>query len=216
MPRTVREHLLTPLDLALLEAISAEGSLVGACRSLGVRRDRGNYRLRRLSQLAGGPVTLASRGGHPQGKTRLTPLGRSLLRRGTGPLGQQPDGARRMDRAVLRGTWHRHPEPHVDLSGGGPPWFVGFQAAEGEAVRVTVDPETILISQRRFPTSARNVLTGRVARVDDAPGGQCRVRVRVGRMEIPVAVTPASVRRLGLRRGASAVLYVKATAVHRV
>jgi molybdopterin-binding protein/molybdate transport repressor ModE-like protein len=202
-----REEWLTPLDHDLLESIARSGSVAGACRALGIGRDRGVYHLERLTELAGGPVVRARRGGAGRGATRLTELGERLRRTPTGSLGRRapPPG-------VLRGTFRSVDGPALELAGG-LRLKVGFTAPEGSTVAVVVDPESVLLAPGRFPSSARNVLRGRVERVEALDPPTVRVTLRVGGVRLPASVTPGSVAELGLRRGRSVYLYLKATAL---
>ena len=211
--------LLTPVDLDLLAAIDREGSLVAACARLGISRDTGVYRLRRMQQALGRPVVVAMRGGGRHGVTRLTPAGRSLL---GGPPGGQvkrdPRTRSPFETNRWRGRWGGAPSPHVRL---GPrlKFYVDFRAEEGEEVVVGLDPEAVLLAKARFVSSARNVLGGTVRQVHSTgPGtGSDRrlVEIRVGGTPFVAAVTDVSVRRLRLVRGARVVLYIKATALKR-
>jgi molybdate transport repressor ModE-like protein/molybdopterin-binding protein len=211
--------LLAPVDVALLDLLSREGNLVAACARLGIGRDRGVYRLRRLARVLGRPAVTSLRGGRGGGSTRLTATGRRVLARGAAP----PIGPRAVPRLTppmnaWTGAWHAAPHPHVDVALGFA-WNVDFLAREGERVSVTLDPEAVLVARSAFPTSARNVLEGTVARVRDTgagTGGERRlVLVRSGRVRVLAAVTDGSVRRLGLAPGRRVVLFVKATALHR-
>ncbi|MCI4317149.1 MAG: TOBE domain-containing protein [Thermoplasmata archaeon] len=211
--------LLTPVDLDLLGTIDREASLVAACRRLGISRDTGVYRLRRLKEALGRPVVETVRGGVRHGVTRLTPAGRSLL--DSAPGGRVKQDARNrpgFDANRWPGTWRSAPHPHVVVN----PrltFHVDFVAQEGEEVVVGVDPEAVLLARARFASSARNVFPGTVRRVlSSGPGtgrGRRLVEMRVEGTPFVAAVTDVSVRSLGLSRGARVVLYVKATAVKR-
>lgn len=216
-----RPILLTPVDLALLSQLGRTASLVEACRGLGITRDRGTYRLRRLARLAGGPVVDAQKGGRFHGSTRLTERGAALLRRGSDAVAVDA-GATARDRGVrpmaLEGVWHQRPQPNVVVEG--LRLFVGFRADESERVRVELDPESVIVATRRFPTSARNVVPGVVRSVRRRGPGtgpvSDRVQVDVGGPLVEATVTERSVDRLGLVRGRRVFLYVKATALRRV
>jgi molybdate transport system regulatory protein len=213
-----RAHLVTDADVALLRALARARSLVEASREVGVSRDRAVYRIARLARAFGGPVVRASRGGAGHGGTRLTPLGDRIVRGGfdavelldARPLA--PPSAPNL----LHGTFHRgrFPELHV---GRGLALRVAFEADDGEAVSVQLDPEAIVVARRRFPSSARNQLTGAVESVRGRPGEPERTMVvRCGGVPLRVAVTEEPVRQLRLRPGARVVLHVKATALRRV
>jgi len=215
---TVREVLLTPLDRALLRALSTDDRLVDACERLGIGRHRGLYRLRRLSRAMGRPITTGLRGGASHGSTRLTDAGRSLLRWPAGaPVASGRRGSAPSHR--LRGRWADGDPPHVEI---GPELTlaVAFPARPGEEVEIAIDPESVIVATERFPTSARNVLPGRVARLRrSGPGtapGRWQLEVDAGGPTIPAAVTPSAVRSLGLRVGRRVYLYVKATSVTRL
>lgn len=218
---TRRNVYVTALDLELLAAVGRTGSLVSASRAVGVSRDRALYRLGRLPAVAGGPVVRSVRGGAHQGGTRLTPRGWTLLRHSAdavavSPLGEPPTvGAA----PVLAGTWRPDPFPRVDL-GQGLSIAVAFSAVDGERVHLAIDPESILLARRRFPTSARNVLPGVVERLRSVgvarPSGLYLVRVAAGAARFEVLLTDRARVELRLRRGAPVVLYLKATAIRRV
>jgi molybdate transport repressor ModE-like protein/molybdopterin-binding protein len=215
---TRRPSWVTALDVALLRALARERSVVAASRRVGISRDRATYRLARLRNAFGGPVVTGVRGGRAHGGSRLTPLGDRIVRGGfdsvalldsrpVTPL-SQPN---RLD-----GIYHRSDTPEV--------WVdprlhlrVAFRAEEREPVSVLLDPEAILVARQRFPSSARNMLAGRVEAVrgDTGPLGRTLL-VRVGAARLRVAVTEEPIRQLHLRRGARVWLYVKATALRRV
>lgn len=205
-----RERWLSPLDRALLEAIATEGTVVGACRALRIGRDRGVYRLRRLTELAGRPLVRADRGGAGRGRTRLTTFGERLRRSPTGPIDPGPPGTGR-----LRGRYSGRGGPHLRLPGG-LDLAVGFEAAEDAPVEVALDPEAVLLARERFPSSARNVLEGTVERVEARDRWTRTVRVLVGRLRFSAALTPRAIAELGLGPGARTYLYIKATALRPV
>ena len=212
---------LTPLDIRLLDLLSREPTLVAACRSLGISRDRGAYRLRRLRRALGRPVVASRRGGEERGRSRLTALGVRLLDRGTETVEATRHG--RSDAStsmtVLRGVWESRPQPSVVLSDG-TRLFVDFLATPDHPVRLSLNPEAVLLASRRYPTSARNVLDGVVTEVRASGPGtggvRCLVTARVGEHRLTAAVTRTSVRNLRLRPGRRVVLYIKATAFERV
>lgn len=211
MPRRSREQVVTPSDVALLATLSQEPNLVSACRRLGMSRDRGMYRLRRLRSALGAPVVRTTRGGVGAGRTELTPEGRALLSLGVGPLhelSRSPGAGAR----VLEGVWRSDPEPVVELRGG-LRLRVSFRASPGDRVVLAVDPESIVLARRRFPTSARNVLEGRVRSVGEGDPTRWSVDVETHGTVLPIAVTPEAVRSLRLRRGTPVFLYLKATAI---
>lgn len=217
---SLRPVLLTPTDVSLLSLLGRSSTLVEACRRLGISRDVGTYRLRRLKRLAGGPVVTTRRGGAGHGATRLTPRGARLLGRGRSRLAVDarpfaPGGPRSATR--LRGQWHASPQPHVAAEG--LTLYVGFRAEEGEPVEVELDPESVIVATARFPSSARNVLAGVVRSVHRRGPGtgpvSVRARITVGRRPFDVALTERSVRELGIARGRPVFLYVKATALRR-
>ena len=94
---------------------------------------------------------------------------------------------------------------------------VAFDASDGEAVSVLLDPESVLVARRHFPSSARNVLRATVEAVRREPGNLgVTLFVRCPGARLRVAMTDEPVRQLGLRTGATVWLYVKATALRRV
>ena len=89
--------------------------------------------------------------------------------------------------------------------------------AIGLVRRVGIEPEAVVVARERFPSSARNVLRGRIESVHGPDGMRALLRVRVGRgLRLDVAVTPGSLAELGLTPGTSVFLYLKATAVLRL
>lgn len=214
----MRETYVTPFDVELLSAVEATGSIVEACERIGMTRDAGMYRLRRLAAALGTPVVASARGGASHGGTALSPSGRRILLQGAGPLrGTARHGSGRPLRLnVLEGPWRSAPQPHVDV-GRGVALFVTFTAREGEAVRVAIEPEAIVVARARFPSSARNVIRGTIESVRNVDALRAVLRVRVGEAtRLDAAVTPRSETALRLRPGAAVYLYLKATAVARI
>jgi molybdopterin-binding protein/molybdate transport repressor ModE-like protein len=214
---TTRETVIAPVDIDLLGLLRRTATLTEACRTLGISRDRGVYRLRRLSRALGAPVVRTVRGGAPHGTTRLTPAGLALLRRGAGRLAARGPSARSTT-VVLAGYYAPGTPPIVQVPGG-PPLAVAFDARPDERVRIVLEAESVLLARQRIATSARNVLEGIVERVHASGpgtgGAQRLVMVRVGTLRLPAAVTTASVQSLRLAPGRRVFLYVKATALHR-
>lgn len=218
MTTSRRTNLVTSTDVALLRALARERSLVGASRRLGISRDRAVYRVERLERAFEGPVVRAVRGGSGHGGSTLTALGDRIVRGGFDSLElldahpltplSKPN--------LLHGVYHRAPNPEVRM-GRSLRLRVAFPAQDGEAVSVLLDPESVVVARRRFPSSARNVLRATVERVrrdPDALGLTLVVRCSGARLR--VAITEEPVRQLGLRPGAVVWLYVKATALRRV
>ena len=199
------ERWLTPVDVRLLREIEREGTLVHAARAIGVGRDRAVYRLERLARLFGGAVALGRHGGPTPGTTRLTPLGRRLLR---GASGVRP-GANRWS-----GVYWREPSPRVVL-GPNLELEVAFGGRDGARVTVEVDPEAFVVARRHVALSARNALGATVEGVQRHPDGTAHLRARWGGRPVRVALTSGSVDRLRLAPGVRAYLYVKAVAVRR-
>jgi molybdate transport system regulatory protein len=209
---------VTDTDVALLRCIGRERSVVAASRAVGISRDRAVYRLDRLERAFGGPVVASARGGRSHGGTVLTPLGDRIVRGGFDAV-EMIDARSLVDAPrpnLVRGVYRAGPPPEVEVARG-VRLRVVFAAEDGERVGVALDPEAIVVARRRFPSSARNVLAGTVARLERPPGGldRCLV-VRVGPLALRVSVTAETVEQLDLRRGARVVLYVKATALRRV
>ncbi len=199
---------LTPLDRKLLRALAETKTLVGACRRVGIGRDRGVYRIRRLEQGWGRPVTRSTRGGGGTGGTRLTELGRRLLRAGGSDRPSDPAG--RGNR--LTGTYRGGTPPVVELSDGAP-LVVAFPGRPGTPVGLRISPEALLVAPGRFPSSARNVLPAHVVRLRPRRSGRVEVTFRTGGQLLRALVTDSAVRSLGLRPGVRSYLYLKATAI---
>ncbi len=200
------DRWVTPLDRRLLGRLAKEPNAASAARALGVGRDRVVYRLARLGRLYGAPVVEAVRGGPGYGGSRLTRLGRSLLRAGSG----LPPAANRWS-----GVYRGGPSPRVALSPSGE-LAVAFRAPDGARVDVGVDPEAFVVGRRKVSLSARNVLEGTVEGVRTKGDGTSVLRVLWARRPVRVALTEGSVRRLRLAVGARVYLYVKAVAVRRL
>ncbi|MCI4360574.1 MAG: TOBE domain-containing protein [Thermoplasmata archaeon] len=215
---TRRARTVSDVDVALLRALARERSVVAAGRAVGISRDRATYRIGRLAAAFGGPVVASERGGRSHGGTRLTPLGDRITRQGFDAvelLDARPLAPPTRSN-LLRGTFHQRPSPEVTI-GPGIRLRVAFAAEDGEPVSLLLDPEAILVAPRRFPSSARNVLAATVVQVRPKGGHEDRrLVVRVGAQRLRIAITEESVRQLGLARGASVWLYVKATALRRV
>lgn len=214
----MRPPTVTDTDVALLRTLARERSVVAASRRIGISRDRATYRIARLERAFGGPVVASVRGGRGHGASRLTVLGDRIVRRGFDAvemLDARPV-APLVHPNVLDGVYHRRPTPEVVL-GNEVHLRVAFPADDGEAVTVLVDPESVLVARRRFPSSARNVLPATLEGVRPNPNGLGATLVaKTGPLRLRVAVTTEPVRRLRLVRGARVWLYVKATAVRRV
>ncbi|MCI4340292.1 MAG: TOBE domain-containing protein [Thermoplasmata archaeon] len=214
-----REVVLTPLDRALLGSLTRASSLVEACERVGISRDRGVYRLRRLGRALRRPVTVTRKGGPEHGTTRLNDLGLALLAQEPGSSVEAARAGRtRSMGSVLTGVYRAGPPPTVTVRGG-PRLAVAFDASPGERVSVRLDPESVLLATRRFDTSARNVLPGVVRTIDRSPahsgGGRVLLGVQVGSHDMAVALTESAVAALRLRPGRAVFLYVKATALRR-
>jgi len=213
-----RTSLVTSTDVALLRSLATERSLAGASRRIGISRDRAVYRIDRLARAFGGPVVASLRGGADHGGTVLTPLGDRIVRGGfesvelldarpVTPL-EPPN--------LLRGVYHRRIPPEVRV-GRSLRLRVTFDVPDGTPVSLLLDPESVIVARRRFASSARNVLTGRVARVRFDPRGRsATLYVQCSGTPIRVTITPETVRDLRLRAGVPVWLYVKATALRRV
>lgn len=199
---------ITPVDRQLLEALALAPSVAEACRRAGLTRDRGVYRLRRLSEGFGGPVVRSRRGGPGVGGAHLTRLGLALLERARGGT----TGGPRRNR--LSGTFHAGPPPHVEVDDG-PSLVVAFRAREGERVAVGCAPESLLLARARFDSSARNVLPVVVAGHRALGRDREEVTLALGPAELRASVTPAAVARLRLERGRRLFVYLKATALRR-
>jgi molybdate transport repressor ModE-like protein/molybdopterin-binding protein len=213
-----RNERVTSTDLALLRSIGRERSVVAASRRVGISRDRAVYRLGRLARAFGGPVVAGMRGGRGHGGSALTSLG-DRIARGTFDALELLEAApvEPLSRPnLVRGVYHAGPEPEVVVDRT-LRLKVAFAADEGQPVALALDPEAIVVARRRFPSSARNVIPGRVesARRSGSALGTTLI-VRIGSTRVRVALTDAPVRQLGLRPGAAVVLYVKATALRRV
>ena len=204
-----REAFLTPTDRRLLRALAREPNLVHAARRLGIGRDRAVYRLRRLHRLYGRPIATGHPGGARRaGATVLTPLGRRLAN------GISPSPPPRPSQSWV-GVYSVGAPPTVTL-GAGAALVVAFRAVDRAKVRVAVDPETILVADRRFASSARNVLEVVVGRITRRPGGGRLLHARWAGRTIRAAVTEESVARLGIAPGRRVVLYLKAVSVRRL
>jgi molybdopterin-binding protein/molybdate transport repressor ModE-like protein len=213
-----RKGRVTSTDVALLRIVSQVRSLTGAGRQVGLTRDQAVYRVSRLARAFGGPVVASVRGGAAHGRTDLTPLGDRIARGGFDSvelLDARP--AVPLERPnLLHGVYRSGPSPEVVLD---PQHHlrVAFEGEDGQPVSVVLDPEAIVVARRRFASSARNVLKGRVSRIDRSRGGPVvTLIVRWGRTPLRIALTEEPVRQLGLRAGVPVYLYVKATAVRRV
>ncbi len=210
-----RDAYVTPLDVELLSALEATGSIVQACARILITRDTGMYRLRRLARALAAPVVVSARGGPKRGGTHLTDDGRRILLHGVGPLRAAPRGKPRgpVGLNVLRGTWHSTPQPHVSLDHG-PALFVTFAAREGEPVSAAIEPEAIVVARTPVRSSARNLLPGIIDAVREVDPMRAVLHVRVGkRTWLDAVVTPRSRSLLRLAPGVRVYLLLKATAV---
>ncbi len=215
---THRSDIVTSTDVALLRSLERDRSLVAASRRVGISRDRAVYRIGRLERAFGGPVVRGIRGGAGHGGTILTALGDRIVRGGFDSvelLDVHPVRPLTVPN-LLRGVYRATPSPEVRV-GRSLRLRVAFPAEDGAAVSVLLDPETVVVARRRFPSSARNVLRGTVEEVrKDADHLGITLVVRCAAAKLRVAVTPEPVRQLGLRPGVAVWLYVKATALRRV
>lgn len=213
-----RANLVTSTDVALLRSLAHERSLVGASRRVGISRDRAVYRIGRLERAFGGPVVRAVRGGAGHGGTTLTELGDRIVRGGFDSvelLNAHPVTPLSSPN-LLHGVYRRTPRPEVHV-GRSLKLRVAFEAEDGENVSVLLDPESVVVARRRFPSSARNVFRATVEAVRPDPEslGLTLVVHRPG-LRLRIALTEEPVRQLELRPGAPVWLYVKATALRRV
>ncbi|MCI4346300.1 MAG: hypothetical protein L3K07_06055, partial [Thermoplasmata archaeon] len=156
-----------------------------ACRRAGLTRDRGVYRLRRLTEGFGRPVVRARRGGLGHGHSTLTPFGRSLLSRS---LRAAPP-SRKANR--LAGSFQAGLPARIRVAGGAE-LIVAFRAREGERVHVSFEPEAILLARHRFPSSARNVLAASVRGFRTSSPEELEVVLAVGALRVRAAITPAA------------------------
>ncbi len=213
-----RPSIVTSDDVALLRSIGRERSLVVASRRAGISRDRAVYRIRRLARAFGGPVVVGVRGGADHGGTVLTPLGDRIARGGFDSiqlLGGRPATPAEQPN-LWRGIYRRGRAPEVRI-GRTLRVRVAFDADDGAAVAVLLDPDAIVVARSRFASSARNVLGGTVAAVRPGRGGFARTLVvRCSGVPVRVTVTPETVQQFGLRPGVRVWLYIKATALRRV
>jgi len=213
-----RAPVVTDTDVALLRSLGRGGSLVAASRQVGISRDRAVYRIARLARAFGGPVVRASRGGAEHGRTTLTPLGDRIVRGGFDAvelLDARPLAPIALPNLV-HGRFLRGPPAEVRV-GRALRLRVAFAAEDGSPVSMLLDPEAVVVARRRFPSSARNVLAGTVEALRRRPdSAEVTLVVRVAGLRLRVAVTEETARELGLRAGATVVLYVKATALRRV
>jgi molybdopterin-binding protein/molybdate transport repressor ModE-like protein len=199
------ERWLTPVDVRLLSELAREPNLVHAAKALGIGRDRAVYRLERLARLYGGIVAAGHRGGATPGATRLTPLGRRLLRSAVGASAAANRWA---------GVYRTRPSPRVELAPGAA-LEVAFRGHDGERVAVEVDPESFVVARSPVDLSARNALVATVEQVRTHADGTAALVATWAGTPVRVALTSGSVRRLGLAPGARAYLYLKAVAVRR-
>jgi molybdopterin-binding protein len=86
-----------------------------------------------------------------------------------------------------------------------------FSDKTGPAI-VGIAPTDILVSRERLPSSARNVLPGRIVRLSRQRSGAIQVTADVG-VELVALVSPEAVSELGLAPGADTVFTFKASAV---
>ena len=215
---TRRPSRVSSTDIALLRSIGRIRSVVAASERVGITRDLAVYRLERLARAFGGPVTRGLRGGREHGRTTLTPLGDRIARGGFDSvelLDARPVAPLSAPN-LLHGRYRPGPPPEVAV-GGGLALRVTFAARGGERVRLALDPEAILVARRRFTSSARNVLPGRVRSIHgsrEAAGRTLWVQTAAGRLR--VALAEETVGELRLAVGAPVYLYVKATALRAV
>lgn len=213
-----RGKAVTSTDVALLQAVARERSVVRASREVGISRDRAVYRIARLGRAFGGPVVQSVRGGRDHGGTVLTVLGDRIVHGGFDSvelLNARPVTPLDLPN-LLHGVYHRTPMPEVRV-GRSLRLRVAFDAEDGAPVSLLLDPEAVVIARRRFPSSARNVLSATVEAVRRAPKALgVTLLVRCSGTRLKVAVTEEPLRELGLKPGVPVTLYVKATALRRV
>jgi tungstate transport system ATP-binding protein len=79
---------------------------------------------------------------------------------------------------------------------------------------VFIDPKEIIISKKRFSSSARNVLKGKITEITDA-GNVVKVKVDAGKPFV-VQITKRSLTEMGLRLGMEVYLAFKASSVQTI
>jgi molybdopterin-binding protein len=81
-------------------------------------------------------------------------------------------------------------------------------------VSVFVDPKEIIISRKKFTSSARNVLKGRITEIADA-GNVAKVTVDIGK-PFTVQITKRSLAEMKLSLGMTVYLAFKASSVQTI
>ena len=95
----------------------------------------------------------------------------------------------------------------------GPVDFRAVTSLSG-TVTISIRPEELILSRGRFVSTAVNVFSGRIVKIESAGDGRGMfVRLDIG-IPLTAAVTPQSVERLGLREGDEVTVTCKATAVN--
>jgi molybdopterin-binding protein len=174
---------------ALLDAVARLESVSAAARSLGMDPSNAHRHLRTAAARAGAP--LVRRAGN----------GARVLR--------PPEPGALVGRALA-----------YDADEGTTPVVVGGRRTLHVAGRVPEGPVTLafrpqdvtLVREAR-PSSARNRVPGRVARLREAGEGTWLVDVAAGGLAIPALVTRGARRELRLREGSRVVAVLKATAI---
>jgi len=214
-----RANTVTSTDVALLRSIGQERSVVAASRRVGISRDRAVYRIERLERAFGGAVVRGIRGGTGHGGTTLTALGDRIVRGGFDSvelLGGRPLTPISAPN-ILHGTYRKGAaSPEVRVSPG-LVLKVAFPANDGEPVSVILDPESVVVARRRFPSSARNVISGTVEGIrQDREELGLTLLVRCPGTRLRISMTEEPVRQLRIKPGVRVWLYVKATALRRI
>lgn len=129
-------------------------------------------------------------------------------------LGAPFDGLRNVLRGRVLANGRDGREARVQLDGGPVVIVPRFDAAEGNAVLVTIRAEDILLALGPVEgLSARNRIEGQIVRVV-VHGAEAEVVIRTGQVNWLASVVGSAVAALGLRPGITAQMIIKARSCH--
>jgi len=207
----------------LLREVKQTGSLRAAARRLGMDPGNGLRMIRSAETALGTVLVRGQTGGRGGGHTTLTARGTRIARK---PVDKESPSSTRW-RCYLVGSLLPRAPVVVEVPDAGVQVLVASSPGpersqrrphiSGDEFELEIPSSAVTLgelSERRARTSARNLWTARVTRVGrEGRWGIRRIDGKVGAATLVAAITGSASRDLGLRRGSSVLVEVKATAL---